>query len=219
MDMYTSREQIAKQAYLSLLKTKGVDDTTVQDRETILDELIILLEDQVLDGSGYRTVIEAFVEQKPADDWPMVLSTAREFYHFWMEDIEKIVALNKNQAFEQDEKPWQPVPISMRELNGLVKVEKYDSAEIWPLKAYKQALKKYGAEKRLIDARAKFAKMMILRLRESPVKNHQTYRTVVDGTLPLFRLKKTRQLYLEVVREFYHFWSGNPEAENFIFES
>lgn len=217
--MQISREQVAKNAYLALLRSKGVDEATIALRETILNELSVLLEDQLLDGAGYRVVIEAFVEQKPADDWPMVLSTAREFFHFWMDDLERIVAMNKKQAFKNDEADWHPGSTTIDELKDALKVEKFGTSEMWPLKAYKQGLKNAGAGKPLVDARAKFAKMMLLRLRESPLKNHQNYRTVVDSTLPLFRLKKSRKLFLEVVREFYHFWSGNPEAENFVLQS
>jgi hypothetical protein len=41
----------------------------------------------------------------------------------------------------------------------------------------------------------------------------------VDATLPLFEVKKNRRLFLVVVREFFHFWSGNPDADKFVLNS
>jgi len=214
--MKKSREQTAMDAYLSLLRSKGVDDRNIEIRSSILNDLCILLVGKVLDGTGYRQVIEQFVEKKPADEWPIILSTAREYFHFWIEDIKSIIEMNHRQAFDKEDGAWKPEPITLNELTEQLKTEKFDSSEMWPLKAYKQALKSAGAGQALVDARTKIVKIALIRLRCSPQKNHQTYRTVVDSTLPLFRIKKSRQLFLEVVREFYHFWSGNPEAENFV---
>lgn len=217
--MKKTREQTAINAYLKLLRSKGVDDPNILLRESILNDLSLLLVGKVLDGTGYRQVIEQFVEKKPADEWPIILSTAREYFHFWIEDIKSIVEMNRRQAFDKEDASWKPEQITLNELTEKLKTEKFDSSEMWPLKAYKQALKSAGAGQALVDARIKIVKIALIRLRRSPQKNHQTYRTVVDSTLPLFRIKKSRQLFLEVVREFYHFWCGNPEAENFILQA
>lgn len=217
--MEKSREQKAASAYIAILSKNGMDEVSVAARETILDELSVILSDQILDGSGYRKVIETYVENKPADEWPFILSTAREFYHFWVEDIKYIAEHNTNKKYVKEDMDWQPLPVTMKELTEAVKVEKFDTGELWPLKAYKQALKNAGAGQNLIDARVKLVKITILRLRGCPDKNHQTYRTAVDSTLPLFNIKNSRKLFLEVVREFYHFWSGHPEAENFVLQA
>ncbi len=217
--MENTREQNAIDAYLAILKKNGVDEYNIAARETILEELGGILADQQLDGNGYRTVIETFVERKPADEWPFILSTAREFYHFWVEDIKVIAEKNKNKVYTKEEDGWMPKPVTMEKLTETLKAEKFDSAELWPLKAYKQALKNAGAGDDLIAVRSKLAKITMLRLRNCPDKNHQTYRTVVDSTLPLFKIKNSRKLFLEVVREYYHFWCGHPEAENFVLQA
>lgn len=216
--MQPTREQVATKAYLTLLKSKGVDSVTLRLRKAILNDLSALLAGKVLDGGGYRLVVEKFLENTPPEDWPFALATAREYFHFWMDDIDGIVNQNTRKAYV-NEIGWLPEATSMEALTEELKVQKFDSAEMWPLKSYKQALKNAGAGKPLVDARAKFAKMAMLRLRQSPIKNHQAYRVVVDSTLPLFRMKNSRKLFLEVVREFYHFWSGNPEAEQFVLQS
>lgn len=217
--MEKSREQKAIDAYVAILHKNGVDEYNIAAREAILDELGGILADQILDGQGYRTVIETFIELKPGDEWPFILSTAREFYHFWMEDIKAIAEQNKKKSYAKEKTGWLPEPVNMQQLTEKLKTEKFETSEIWPLKAYKQALKNAGAGEDLVQVRAKLAKITLLRLRDAPDKNHQTYRTVVDSTLPLFQIKNSRKLFLEVVREFYHFWCGHPEAENFVLQA
>lgn len=217
--MEKTREQQAIDAYIAILQKNGVDEYNIAARETILTELAAILADQVLDGGGYRKVVETFIEKKPADEWPFILSTAREFYHFWVEDIKKIAEHNKKKTYQKTEDGWSPEPTTMEAITKSLQVEKFDSAELWPIKAYKQALKNAGAGDDLIEVRMKLAKITILRVRNAPQNNQQTYRTVVDSTLPLFKIKNSRKLYLEVVREFYHFWCGHPEAENFVLQA
>jgi hypothetical protein len=55
-----------------------------------------------------------------------------------------------------------------------------------------------------------------VRLKNAPIKNHKSYRTAVDLTLPLFNIKNNRRLFLVVVREFYNFWVGNPDASSMV---
>lgn len=214
--MNKTREQIAIDAYMSLLTTKGIDVSISQKKLALLQRFAKLLAGRSLDGNGYREVVETFLDDMPASQWPFVLETAREYFHFWVEDIKSIAQLNTAHSFTKSKQAWQPEPITLDHLTEQLKTEKFDAAEMWPLKSYKQALRNAGASKDFIDSRAQLAKITLMRLRESPEKNHKNYRVVVDSTLPLFSMKDTRQLFVNVVREFYHFWSGNPEAEKFL---
>jgi hypothetical protein len=36
--------------------------------------------------------------------------------------------------------------------------------------------------------------------------------------LPLFNIKNSRRLFLVVVREFFHFWIGNPDAASMVLQ-
>ena len=109
--------------------------------------------------------------------------------------------------------------MTLRELTDRLKTEKFETSETWPLKAYQQALRNAGANQSMVDARLNLAKIPLMRLRNAPDKNHQTYRTAVDSTMPLFKIKDSRKSFLEVEREFYHFWAGNPEAENLVLKA
>jgi hypothetical protein len=59
-------------------------------------------------------------------------------------------------------------------------------------------------------------KLLLVRLKDAPDKSHRIYRIAVDATIPLFTMKETRKLFLTVVREFYYFWIGDPEAASYI---
>jgi len=217
--MQSTREQIATNAYLSLLKSKGVDETVLMIRTTILNELSLLLAGKTLDGAGYRQIVEQYIEKIAPDEWPLHLATAREFYHFWVEDFKAISKLNHQETFVLREDAWKPVPTTLQALTERLKTEKFETAESWPLKAYQQALRNAGADQALVNTRVNLAKISLMRLRQAPEKNQQSYRTVVDSTMPLFKVKDSRRIFLEVVREFYHFWTGNPEAESLVLKA
>jgi hypothetical protein len=214
--MNQSRENEAINAYLKLLQSKGADDDMLQKRTIFLQQLGLNLVNRELNGNEYRAAIEDLMERVPPDDWHLCLTAAREFYPFWMKDIKAIAALNVNPGFDVKPLQWKPLPASLKSLTDSLETEKFDASENWPLKAYSQALRQEGSEQVLVDTRVKLAKIILIRLRNAPVKSHKSYRTAVDLTLPLFNIKKNRRLFLVVVREFYHFWTGNPYASNMV---
>lgn len=170
------------------------------------------------DGNEYRLQVEEMVESMPPDDWHDSLTAAREFYPFWVKDIKTIATLNLNSGFEVKPIDWKPDLISLKNLTDSLETEKFDTSENWPLKAYAQALRHEGADQALVETRIKLAKIILMRLRGAPDKNNTAYRTTVDLTLPLFTIKQNRRLFLVVVREFFHFWTGNPEAASMVLQ-
>lgn len=214
--MDQTRESEAVRAYLKLLQTKGAASASLLQRSIILEKLIVSLAGKALDGNEYRQAVEVLMETVPADDWHDSLTALREFYPFWRQDIKAIAALNINPGFDVTPLQWKPVPASLKSLMEGLATEKFDASENWPLKAYAQALRQEGSEQSLVDTRVKLAKIILVRLKNAPVKNHKSYRTAVDLTLPLFNIKNNRRLFLVVVREFYHFWIGNPDASSMV---
>lgn len=216
--MIPAREQEAVNAYLKLLHTKGASDEVLQKRTAFLEQLCAQLADRILDGTEYRDVIEIVMETMPPEDWHESLNTAREFYPFWVKDFKAIAALSLGAGFDIESSNWKPSQISLKSIWDSLETAKFDTSENWPLKAYTQALRQEGAEQSLVDTRVKLAKVILIRLRDAPAKNHKSYRTAVDLTLPLFSIKQNRRLFLVVVREFYHFWSGNPDAASMVLQ-
>ncbi|MDP3743170.1 MAG: hypothetical protein Q8Q76_02380 [Methylotenera sp.] len=216
--MNEMREKEAISAYLKLLQAKGAVSATLHKRALFLDQLSSRLTSKTRDSSEYRTVIEDVMETIPTDDWHESLTVAREFYPFWLKDIKAIAAMNINPGFDIIPAQWKPDQITLKALTDSLVTEKFDTSENWPLKAYAQALRHEGAEQSVVETRVKLAKIILIRLRNAPEKNNKAYRTAVDLTLPLFNLKQNRRLFLVIVREFYHFWSGNPDAAKMVFK-
>ncbi len=214
--MNTSREKEAVNAYLKLLQSKGASSSLLHRRSLFLDKLCGNLANLSHDGAEYRIAVEIIMESVPQDDWHENLTAAREFYPFWLKDIKAIAALNRNPGFEVPPVNWKPDLVSLKALTESLETEKFDTSENWPLKAYAQALRDEGAEQALVDTRVKLAKIALIRLKTAPEKSGVMYRTAVDQTLPLFTIKQNRRLFLVVVREFFHFWSGNPDAASMV---
>ncbi len=213
-----TREKEAINAYLKLLQTKGASSSMLHKRSLFLDKLSDHLADLLTDGSEYRVAVENLMETVAPEEWHDSLTAAREFYPFWLKDIKAIAALNRNPGFEVPPVDWKPDSTSLKMLIDSLETEKFDTSENWPLKAYAQALRQEGAEQALVDTRVKLAKIVLIRLRSAPEKNGAMYRTAVDQTLPLFTIKQNRRLFLVVVREFFHFWSGNPDAASMVLQ-
>lgn len=210
------REQQALEVYIKLLTGKGFGPDTFVPRINFLNRFMPLLANKDLNGNGYRIAIEDLMDSVAEDDWPESLVIAREYYPFWLNDLKAVAQLNKNTIADTLPIDWQPKHVALSALWHTVDAEKFDTTDSWALKGYTKALRFENAEQTLIDTRLKLAKIMLVRLRDAPNKSNKVYRTTVDATLPLFEVKKNRRLFLVVVREFFHFWAGNPDADKFV---
>ncbi len=214
-----SREQQALEVYIKLLTTKGFGPDTFVPRINFLNRLMPLLSGKEPNGGVYRGVIEMLMDTVSAADWPESLVISREYYPFWIDDLKAVSNLSKSATVDALPILWQPVEVALSDLWHTVDAEKFGTTDAWALKAYTKALRFENADQTLIDTRLKLAKILLVRMRDAPDKNNKIYRTVVDATLPLFEVKKNRRLFLVVVREFFHFWAGNPDADKYILNS
>ncbi|MCB5191798.1 hypothetical protein LG198_13745 [Methylobacillus arboreus] len=214
--MNDTREREALNAYLKLLKNKGVNDEGLKQREHWLLELVPAITGQPADGLIYREAVEQLLTEVEREQWPFFLSVVREYYHFWNYDIKAIAALNAGHEFELNPAKWQPVEQDLKTLWQRLDNEKFGVADTWPLKAYSHALRQEGAEQALVDTRVRLVKLLLLKLRDVPERDHKVYRQAVDATVGIFSMKPTQRLFLSVAREFYYFWIGDPDAVSHI---
>jgi hypothetical protein len=217
--MNNSREDEAINAYFKLLRSKGGDDASIKQREKFFQQIIPKLVGKENSGQIYRDTVEDVMDGQSAPDWPANLVIAREFYPFWLGDFKAISMLAKEIGFDLHPVDWMPTEVSLQALWEGIDLEKFSTAESWALKSYTKALTNEDAPKEVLEVRIKFAKMLLVRLRDAPLTQKNAYRIAVDATLPLFELKKTRQLFLVVIREFYNFWSGHPDAGEFVLKT
>ena len=214
--MNENREQEALSAYLKLLQVKGASSESLKKREKFLAKLAPDIAGKPSDGFHYRDAVENLLDTMEKAEWPFSLAVAREYFPFWTKDIKAIAQLNAEEAFELEPIHWQPLEANLKTLWQMLDKEQFSVSETWPIKAYTLALRQEGAQQAFVDTRVKLVKLLVVRLRDAPEKNHKIYRIAVDSTVPLFGLKETRRLFLAVVREFYYFWIGDPDAANYI---
>lgn len=210
--MNITREKEAISAYLKLLQAKGAATGMLYKHSLFLDKLTVNLAEKTLDRNEYGLALDVVMKAIPAENWHISLNIAREFYPFWMKDIKAIAAFNLHYGFDVQSIQWKPLATSLKSLTESLATEEFDDSESLPLYAYQLALRHNGAEKSLADTRVILAKIILIRLRDAPVKNNKIYRIAIDLTLPLFNMQESKQLFLIVVREFYNFWAGNPDA-------
>ncbi len=214
--MAENREQEALGAYLKLLQNKGANEASLNQRKEFLLELVPRITDLPNDGDMYRDAVEDYLEGIDQSKWAFCLAIAREYFPFWTKDIKAIAALNADAAFEVDPIQWQPLDQNLKVLWDMLDKEQFEVSETWPLKAYTLAMRQNGAAQSLVDTRIKLVKLLLIRLRNAPDKNHKIYRIAVDSSGSLFTNKDTRRLFFAVVREFYYFWIGDPNAAQYI---
>jgi hypothetical protein len=214
--MTQQREQQALEVYIKLLTNKGFGPDTFVQRKNFLSKLLPLLAGKEAGGGEYRQAIETVMDSADENEWPENLVIAREYYPFWCNDLKAVSQFSKVTTEDQLPIGWKPTHVALGDLWHTVDTEKFGTTDSWALKGYTKALRFENAEQSLIDTRVKLAKIMLVRLRDAPDKSNKTYRTTVDATLPLFEVKKNRRIFLVVVREFFHFWAGNPDADKFV---
>lgn len=206
------------QAYLGLLKQKGAKADTLEKREKFLLSLTQELIKTPKTSKAYRHMIEFALNNVSPDEWVFYLPVAREYFPFWTNDIKAISSLNARDKFMVSQVDWKPVNTDIKSIWSTIANEKFGVADTWPLKSYSFALRQAGAQQSLVDTRMQLVKLLLVRLRDAPEREGRYYRLAVDATLPLFDMQDTRRLFYAVVREFYYFWIGDPDAKEHILE-
>jgi hypothetical protein len=207
--MKISREQIAINAYLKLLQSKGIPAGELYKRSAFLDKLAPHLNEKALVAAEFSKALDIAIESFANENRAETISIAREFYPFWMQDIKTIAAFNASYYFDFASIQWKPIPSSLDELTHIIEKSKFNKIEMKSLQSYIQTMSENGAEETVIDTRSKLAKLILIKLRDAPVKNNKTYRMAIDIILPLFTINEIKQLFLTVVSEFYLHWNKN----------
>lgn len=215
--MINSREKQATDAYLKFLQAKGAPSGILYRRSRFLDVFMNQLRFQEQTRKAFALALEETLIHLTQEDKSSALNTAREYFPFWMDDIKAIALFNAHYGFSTKEVKWKPKHITLQALTKNLDSEVFNEEESLSLENYLKSIANLGADRSIIETRSKLAKIILLRLREAPTKSHASYRISVDLTLPLFQTQEIRDLYLEVVREFYHYWENDPSAEELTF--
>lgn len=211
------REKEAAEAYLKFLQGKGAPSKMLYLRSKFLDAFMLELTGRIQTRKEFAYALENTLQSIKQEERNNALSTAREYFPFWMNDIKAIAMFEEYYSLKLEEIEWQPKYATLKEVTDNLDKDKLTTRENQSLTTYISAITKLGASDTVIETRAKLAKIILVRLRDAPVENHAVYRISVDLTLPLFKVQEIKQLYLDVVREFYYFWMHDPDAEKKVF--
>lgn len=210
--MSYSHEHQALSAYLKLLKSKGTSEEKLKQRESVVLKLIPFIEKIPGDGFLYRKAVDKFFQTVDQGLWSAYLPVVRDYFSFWSNDIKAIAALNADSAFDVEPKEWRPAEANLKKLWASLDETTLTGREQHSFESYEKTLRQEGADDFFVDASLKLAKLLLLRLREAPHVEPKVYRNAVDSNLPLFTMKETHHMFLQVGREFYYFWKGDSNA-------
>lgn len=203
----------ALNAYLFFLRSKGVAHTSLAQRVAFLKVLIAGLAARPYDRVAYASALNGIMKKTRDHAWHFHMQIAREFYPFWMQDIKAIAALSEQYTLDKQMVDWAPMPRSLKDLSEMLQKMAFSEVESAQLEQYLNGMRQLALPKDEMVVNLKLAKIMLIRLRDAPQKNGSLYRVAVDMTLPLFRLKNSRQQFLEVVREFFPYWIAPQAAQ------
>lgn len=200
--MDTSKEQQAVDAYLKFLKGKNVNSEAIAIRAKFLEKLVILLQGES-SREGYGKALETTLKIEGNIDRNQQLNIAREFFPFWVDDVKMVARMSETYGYDLSVSKLKPLPsLSLDELNSY----KLDASETDLLDRYAQTMKQQKVPDDEVQAKLRLAKLVLLRLRDIPIKNNVSYRMAVEGTLPLFNVDDVRQRFLLAIREFFYIW-------------
>jgi hypothetical protein len=205
--MKLTREQIAINAYLKLLQSKGMPAGELYKRSAFLDKFAPNLNQKPLTPADFSKALEDTIVDIATKDITLTLEIAREFFPFWMQDMKTIAAFNATYGFDLASIQWKPIPSTLTELTESIEESAFSKDETKSLNSYIRTMRENGADETIVDTRSKLAKLILVKLREAPVKNNKTYRMAIDIIMPLFTVNEIKQLFLTVVSEFYVHWN------------
>jgi hypothetical protein len=202
MKMDAAKEQKALNAYIKFLQGRNVNNEAIALRVKFLEKLSILLQGKST-REEFGKALETALKVEGNIERHQQLNIAREFFPFWIDDVKMIARMSETYGYDLSISQLRPLPtLSLDELNNL----KLDENEADLLDRYSKLLKEQNLAVDLIQARLRLAKLVLLRLRDIPIKNNVSYRMAVEGTLPLFNVEDIRQRFLLAIREFFYIW-------------
>ncbi len=204
--MQEERQKKAIDAYVKFLEKKAVDKQAVDTRTKFVEKLAVLLDNQ-FDRQGYSQALQAMLKIEEQIDRQQQLNYAREFYPFWIGDIKSIARISETYGVDLNSTKFKSLPPSLAwpEIDALNQ-ESLSPQENILIRDYSMNLQQQSLKEEELQAKVKLAKVILLRLRDIPIKNNVAYRMAVDVTLPLFNLEDIKQRFLEAIREFFYIW-------------
>jgi hypothetical protein len=200
------QKNCALSTYIQFLKVKAVFPDIIAVRADFLDKMTLDMEGLSKNRLVYANALNRQIRHSKNTHWHEYMQAAREFYPFWMHDARAIHALSDAYHLNVQDIEWHPLPTTLKAIADRLQTEIFSEKESVWLEQYLRLLQKEPLDRKAMMARVQLAKILVIRLRDVPAVNNFVYRMAVDVTLPLFRMRVSRQLFLTVVREFFYIW-------------
>lgn len=200
----------ALEAYVHLLEQKGASGEVIAYRRSLLSRLVQILRGQPRSRDVYRSAINAFLSICPPGDRPGAMTAAREYYYFWLGDLQKLAEMNARSGFTTHHVRL-PVLASFDELRQRMSKEQF-AAYPPSLDIYLGKLYELGADDEVLNERGELLRPMLYLLHEQ--QHHpDSFRTAVDALLMHLTDSYAREIFLTIAREFFYYWMTFPAAD------
>lgn len=154
-----------------------------------------------VDGESYRRAVDEMILNIDDKDNKKYIDWSRQFYRYWT-----VGDSSTNKYSEQLNQKQLAQKEMLIELWSRIDSELLSESESWPLRLYIESIQQRGLQKDEVIVCQRIAKILIIELRKERGITKNIYRDVVEGVHLLFQRDDLRRLFLNVAREFYHFW-------------
>lgn len=205
----------AIEAYINTLKSRGVSNDSVWECKYFLIKLAENLYGGPSDGASYRQAVETLILNVEIGESEFCIKLAREFYPFWVNENKLAAEINTKNELVLNLPRSESTNITSLELWDSIEKEVLSDLERQKINVYVESLKQIGVMIMHIRTRQKIAKIIIKELRNYS-DAAENYRKAIDKILHLFTRQDLKEFILIVSREFYYFWAGAAQKENYI---
>ncbi|MTD33530.1 hypothetical protein GKE73_12140 [Paludibacterium sp. dN 18-1] len=204
-----SDEPASLVAYLRLIERQGASAQVVAERRRLLTPLVRVLEGKPQQLEVFREAVEMLLADCEPDERVITLTSAREYYYFWLGDVKKLAAMTSRAGFST-----RNVHIEVTgSLDDLCqRLQQQGFADFPPsLGIYLGELFENGVDESVIAEREILLKAMLFLLHGQPYKP-ESYRVAVDAMLLHLAERGNHTAFLDLAREFFYYWLSFPPA-------
>lgn len=159
-------------------------------------------------GIGYRHAVDALLASIDKDDRAFCINLTRGFYPFWKNAHTVLIRASQVQITKLSSKN-----VEIADLWKSVEEMFLSESEDWLINLYKNTMQSAGASESEVEARVKFAKLILNELRNHG-QTSEGYRSAVEIIECNFLSVEFRNYFKVVSREFYQFWTSLDSKNN-----
>ena len=198
------------ESYIDKIKSKNFNEKFIRASNFFLPKLTEQLYGIEIKGASYREAVEKFLMNVEARDRTFCVNLAREFYLTWRSANNSTSQIDKDQVIKLTAKKEAFIKLWEN-----IDLENLTDEENLALSLYIESMTKKGLIEKDIIVSQKIAKVIMLELRVDYSTTDHSFRNAIDRTLELFERLDLKTFFLNVAREFYHFWVVNGQlSEN-----